>query len=42
MYNALNHRNLSDPGLTVGTNTFGQILGAGSPRKMEFALKINF
>ena len=42
MYNALNHRNLSDPGLTVGTSTFGEILGAGSPRKMEFALKFVF
>jgi hypothetical protein len=42
VYNALNHRNLSDPGLTVGTPTFGQILGAGDPRKMELALKFIF
>lgn len=42
MYNALNHRNLSDPGLTVGTSTFGEILSAGSSRKMELGLKIVF
>lgn len=42
MYNALNHRNLADPGVTVDTPTFGEILGAGSPRLMEFALKIVF
>ncbi|MGH9522489.1 MAG: TonB-dependent receptor, partial [Terriglobales bacterium] len=43
MYNALNHRNLGDPGVTVtNANTFGVIQSAGSPRKMEFALKFVF
>jgi hypothetical protein len=42
MFNAPNHVNLSNPGLTLGTPTFGRILGAGSARQMQLALKFVF
>jgi outer membrane receptor protein involved in Fe transport len=42
MFNATNHVNLNDPGLTLNTATFGVITGAGPARQMQFALKIVF
>jgi hypothetical protein len=40
--NVLNRANFSDPGVTVNSNTFGQILATGPARIMQFALKFNF
>jgi outer membrane receptor protein involved in Fe transport len=39
MFNAPNHVNLSNPGTTLATPTFGRILGAGAARQMQLALK---
>ncbi len=39
MFNAPNHVNLSNPGATLGTATFGRITSAGSARQMQLALK---
>jgi len=40
--NVLNRANFSDPGLTLNSNTFGQITATGPARIMQFALKYNF
>jgi hypothetical protein len=40
--NVLNRANFSDPGVTLNSNTFGQIIGTGPARIMQFALKYNF
>jgi outer membrane receptor protein involved in Fe transport len=42
MFNAPNHVNLSGPGTTLGTPTFGRITSAGSARQMQLALKFVF
>ena len=39
MFNAPNHVNLSGPGTTLGTPTFGRITSAGAARQMQLALK---
>ena len=41
-FNAFNTVNLSNPGTTLGTATFGSITGAGSARTVELGLKIRF
>jgi hypothetical protein len=48
-FNLLNHPNFAQPGGTVGTSSFGLILGtrfppgdSGSSRQMQFALKLQF
>jgi hypothetical protein len=42
IFNLLNHANLSNPGATWGTPTFGRILGAADPRLVQLALKYSF
>jgi hypothetical protein len=41
-FNVLNHPNLGNPGLTVGTANFGKIISAGDPRVLQFGLKYRF
>jgi hypothetical protein len=42
-FNILNRANFSNPGSTVSsTTTFGRITAAGSPRVLQFALKVLF
>ncbi len=41
-FNAVNHVNLGTPGTQTGVATIGQILGAGSARQMQLALKYIF
>lgn len=41
-FNALNHTNLSDPNVTFGSPTFGQILAAGAARTVQLGAKIVF
>lgn len=41
-YNAFNRVNLGNPGTTLGTSTFGRILGAGGARTVQIGLKFLF
>ena len=41
-FNVLNHPNLGNPGLTVGTANFGKITSASDPRELQFGLKYHF
>ena len=41
-YNAFNRVNLGNPGTTLGTATFGQILSAGGARTVQIGLKFIF
>jgi hypothetical protein len=41
-FNAFNNVNFSNPGNTVGGGNFGEITSAGSPRIIQFALKLSF
>jgi hypothetical protein len=41
-FNLFNRTNLSGPGGTLGTSTFGKITGSGSPRILQMALKLEF
>jgi hypothetical protein len=41
-FNALNHANFNLPDNFYGSPTFGQILSAGSPRTVQFGLKLLF
>src|SRR5258707_12615070 len=41
-FNVLNHPNLGNPGLTVGTANFGKITSASDPRVLQFGLKYQF
>jgi hypothetical protein len=41
-FNIFNHPNFGLPGTTIGTSTAGQITSAGSPRDIQFGLKLNF
>jgi hypothetical protein len=41
-FNFPNHPNLGNPGLTVGTATFGKITSASDPRVLQFGMKYQF
>jgi hypothetical protein len=41
-FNLLNHPNFGIPGETIGSSTAGQITSAGSPRDIQFGLKLKF
>jgi hypothetical protein len=41
-FNALNHANFANPVANIGTATVGSILSAGSPRILQFALRLSF
>jgi hypothetical protein len=41
-FNALNHPQFSNPSNTLTASTFGEILAAGNPRILQFALKYTF
>jgi outer membrane receptor protein involved in Fe transport len=41
-FNAFNQVNYSNPVNSMANPNFGQILGAGSPREIQLALKLNF
>jgi hypothetical protein len=42
-FNVINRANFSNPGATVAsTSSFGRITGAGSPRVLQFALRLGF
>jgi hypothetical protein len=41
-FNVLNHTNLNNPNGTQSAAAFGTITGAGNPRIMQFALKLEF
>jgi hypothetical protein len=41
-FNLLNHTNFGEPGNTLASSTFGEILSSNPPRILQFALRINF
>ena len=41
-FNLLNHTNFNLPDNFVGSPTFGQVVSAGDPRRIQFALKLIF
>jgi len=41
-FNALNRSNFNLPDIFLGSPTFGQVLSAGSPRRIQFGLKLIF
>ena len=41
-FNALNHTNLNLPDNFLGSSTFGQVVSAQDPRRIQFALKLLF
>ena len=41
-FNAFNHANLDLPDIFLGSPTFGQILSAQNPRRIQFGLKLIF
>ena len=42
VFNVINHVNFNAPVSSLNSGTFGQILTAGDPRIMQFALKFSF
>jgi len=42
MFNVVNHTNFSLPDNFIGSPTFGQILSAGNPRRLQLGLKLLF
>ena len=42
IFNVINHVNLNAPITALNSANFGQILSAGDPRIMQFALKVDF
>ena len=42
VFNVVNHVNFNAPVSSLNSGTFGQILTAGDPRIMQFALKFTF
>ncbi|MEO7145519.1 MAG: TonB-dependent receptor [Bryobacteraceae bacterium] len=41
-FNLFNNVNFNNPGTSVGTGSFGKITGVGSPRILQFGLKLMF
>ena len=41
-FNVLNHTNFGLPDNFIGSPTFGQILSAGNPRRLQLGLKLLF
>jgi hypothetical protein len=41
-FNLFNHPNFNTPGNTIGTAEAGQITSAGSPRDIQFGMKLKF
>ena len=41
-FNVFNHPSFGLPAATVGTGDYGQITGAGTPRDIQFGLKLDF
>jgi len=41
-FNMFNHPNFGTPGATIDTSTTGQITSAGTPRDIQFGLKLKF
>lgn len=41
-FNLINHTNLDQPDIFVGSPTFGAIQSAGSPRRIQFGVKVLF
>jgi hypothetical protein len=41
-FNILNHANWSNPSSTITSSTFGEVTSFGSPRIIQFALKLYF
>jgi len=41
-FNVLNHTNLGLPDNFIGSPTFGQILSAGNPRRVQLGIKLLF
>ena len=41
-FNALNHTNFNLPDNFLGSPTFGQVVSAQDPRRIQFALKLLF
>ena len=41
-FNALNNLNFANPVANIGTATVGSILSAGSPRILQFGLRLAF
>jgi len=42
VFNLLNRSNLDLPDSFLGSPTFGQVLSAGDPRRLQFGLKLLF
>jgi hypothetical protein len=42
MFNAFNHVNLGDPGMSLGTPAYGRILSASDARQIQLGLKYGF
>jgi hypothetical protein len=42
VFNLLNHTNLAFPDAFLGSPTFGQVLAAGSPRRVQFGVRARF
>ena len=42
VFNVINHVNYNAPVTSLNSGTFGQILTAGDPRIMQFALKFSY
>jgi len=41
-FNLLDHNNFNQPDNYFGSPSFGQVVSAGSPRRIQFALKFLF
>jgi hypothetical protein len=41
-FNALNHRNLSNPIVNMNSADFGRIVSAGTPRTMQIGGRLSF
>ncbi|HWB83553.1 MAG TPA: hypothetical protein VG675_05410 [Bryobacteraceae bacterium] len=41
-FNVINHTNFNNPTANISSSNFGRITSAGSPRILQFALKLHF